>query len=206
MGDKKNMAINMVAQFISFAISLAISFVLTRRIAALVGKDIYGFVGLANTFTGYVTVFTTAINAMLYRYVTIAFQRKEYDKASTYFSSVVITDTAIAIMLVIPAAAMVLFIEKLFDVPINHIVDVKILWIFIFANFLFGLSGGGFNVATFATNRLDLSARRSIEANLIKAAILIVSYMFFVPKVWYLGMAIFVCGLYSIITNILLTR
>ena len=184
MGDRKSMAINMVAQFISFVIGLAISFVLTRHIAELVGKDVYGFVGLANTFTGYVTVFTTAINSMLYRYVTISYQRKEYDKASTYFSSVVITDIVISILLVLPAAGMVLFIEKLFDVPMDHVVDIKLLWVFIFANFLFGLGGGGFSVGNYATNRLDLSAKRSIESNLIKAVILIVFYAFFEPKVW----------------------
>ena len=202
MGDKKSMAINMVAQFISFAIGLAISFVLTRQIAELVGKDVYGFVGLANTFTSYVTVFTTAINSMLYRYVTIAYQRKEYDKASTYFSSVMITDMFITVILVPVAAGMIIFIDSIFDVPVSHIVDIKLLWLFIFANFLVCLSLGGFNVGNYATNRLDLSAKRSIESNLIKAAILVIAYTVFKPRVWYLGLAIFISGAYTIITNI----
>ncbi len=202
MGDRKSMAINMVAQFISFAIGLAISFVLTRRIAALVGKDVYGFVGLAYTFTGYVTVFTTAINAMLYRYVTIAFQRKEYDKASTYFSSVIISNAAISALLVAPAGFMIYFIDRLFDVPASHVADIKLLWLFIFANFLFGLFLTGFNIGNYVTNRLDLSAKREIESNLIKAAVLVLFYAFFTPKVWYFGLAIFVSGMYCLITNV----
>ena len=202
MGERKSMAINMVSQILSFAISLAISFFLTRYIAELLGKDVYGFVGLANTFTGYVIVFTSAVNSMLYRYVTIAFQRKEYNKASSYFSSVIITDSVIAALLVLPAAGIVYSIEKLFDVPSNHVVDIKILWLFIFINFLVGLSVGGYNVGTYCTNRLDLSAKREIEANLLKAAILIITYVFFKPKIWYLGLAIFVCGIYGYIANI----
>ncbi|WP_022765629.1 lipopolysaccharide biosynthesis protein [Butyrivibrio sp. XPD2006] len=202
MGDKKSMAINMVSQFVSFAIGLVISFVLTRHIARLVGKDVYGFVGLANTFTSYVTVFTVALNSMLNRYVTIAFQRKEYEKASSYFSSVVIANTVLSVILAIPAAGMIIFIDKIFDVPVSHITDIKLLWLFIFVNFLFGLSASGYGTCTYATNRLDMSARRSVEANIIKAIILVVAYAFFTPKVWYLGLSIFVCGMYSVVTNI----
>ena len=202
MGEKKRMAINMISQFLSFAIGLGISFVLTRHIARLVGKDVYGFVGLANTFTSYVTVFTVAITSMLDRYITIAYQKKEYDKASSYFSSVVITNSVLSIILAVPAAGMIIFIDKLFNVPVNHVSDVKLLWVFIFANFLFGLSTGGFSASTYATNRLDMSAKRTVEANSIKAAILIIAYAFFTPKIWYMGLAFFVCGMYSIITNI----
>ncbi len=202
MGDKKSMAINMAAQFVSFAVGLAISFVLTRHIARLVGKDVYGFVGLANTFTSYVTVFTIALNSMLNRYATIAYRKKEYDKASSYFSSVVISNIAISLVLLLPALGMILFIDKLFNVPASHVFDIKLLWLFIFANFLFGLSASGYGTATYATNRLDLSARRAVEANVIKALILVVAYAFFTPKVWYLGFSIFVCGMYSVVTNI----
>ena len=202
MGEKKRMAINMLSQFVSFGISLAISFVLTRHIARLVGKDVYGFVGLANTFTSYVTVFTVSITAMLNRYVTIAIQKKEYEKASSYFSSVTITTSVISLILVIPAAIMILFIDKLFNVPIDHVADIKLLWLFIFSNFLIGLSTSAYGVSTYATNRLDMSAKRTVEGNLIKALILVVSYVFFTPKIWYMGFSFFVCGMYSVVTNI----
>lgn len=202
MGEKKRVAINMISQLTSFVVGLAISFVLTRQIAKLLGKDIYGFVGMGNTFTSYVTVFTVALNSMLNRYVTIELKQKKYDNARMYFSSVAIADTIIALMLVIPATIMVLFIDKLFEVPAGHVGDIQLLWLFIFANFLFSLATSAFGTATYATNRLDLSGKRSVESNLIKAAILIIAYVFFEPKVWYMGLAAFVCGAYCSVTNI----
>lgn len=201
MGEKKRMAINMISQFISFVVGLGISFILTRQIAKMLGKDIYGFVGLGNTFTSYVTVFTVALNSMLNRYVTIELRQKNHDKASTYFSSVAIADMVIALILVIPATIVVLFIDKFFDVPAGHVGDIQLLWVFIFANFLLSLATSAFGTATYATNRLDLSAKRSVESNLIKAAVLILAYVFFAPKVWYMGLAAFLCGAYCSITN-----
>ena len=50
MGEKKRVAINMLSQLTSFVVGLAISFVLTRQIAKLLGKDIYGFVGMGKLY------------------------------------------------------------------------------------------------------------------------------------------------------------
>ncbi len=201
MGEKKRVAINMLSQLTSFVVGLAISFVLTRQIAKLLGKDIYGFVGMGNTFTSYITVFTVALNGMLNRYVTIELKQKNYDNARMYFSSVAIADMVITLILVIPASIIVLYIDKFFDVPAGHVGDIQLLWIFIFANFLFSLATSAFGTATYATNRLDLSGKRSVESNLLKAAVLIVAYVFFEPKVWYMGLAAFLCGAYCSITN-----
>ena len=112
MGEKKRVAINMLSQLTSFVVGLAISFVLTRQIAKLLGKDIYGFVGMGNTFTSYITVFTVALNGMLNRYVTIELKQKNYDNARMYFSSVAIADMVITLILVIPASIIVLYIDK----------------------------------------------------------------------------------------------
>lgn len=59
-----------------------------------------------------------------------------------------------------------------------------------------------YNVVTFATNRLDLSAIRSIQSNLLKLIILIVLFSVFKPNVWYLGTASIICTIFIFITNI----
>ena len=48
--SKKIMVINFFANFLSFAISLIISFFLTPYIVKTVGAEAYGFVSLANSF------------------------------------------------------------------------------------------------------------------------------------------------------------
>ena len=41
MGEKKRIAINMIAQFISFIVNIGINFYLTPYITANVGKEVY---------------------------------------------------------------------------------------------------------------------------------------------------------------------
>ena len=86
MGKGKQISINLITQLIVFVLNLEISFFLTPFVIEHIGKDVYGFVSLANNFTSYVSVFTVALNGNLSRYVTIAFNRKDYRSASKYLS------------------------------------------------------------------------------------------------------------------------
>ena len=65
MGKGKQLSINLVTQIVSFGLNLAISFLLTPFVIENIGKDVYGFVSLANNFTSYVSVFTIALNALI---------------------------------------------------------------------------------------------------------------------------------------------
>lgn len=95
MGKGKQLSINLIAQLISFALNLGISFFLTPYVIEYIGKDVYGFVSLANNFTSYVSVFTVALNGILSRYVTIAFSKKDYQSASKYLSSVLFANCVV---------------------------------------------------------------------------------------------------------------
>ena len=64
MGNKKRFVTNMAAQLLSFIVNLGINFFLSRYIVNVIGKEVYGFVGLANNFTSYAQIFTVAFNAM----------------------------------------------------------------------------------------------------------------------------------------------
>ena len=84
--NKKRLTTNLIGQLTSFACSLGISFFLTPYVVESLGRDAYGFVGLANSITGYITLFTVAINGMLSRYITIEFNKKEYKSASVSYT------------------------------------------------------------------------------------------------------------------------
>ena len=62
MDKGKQLSINFITQMLSFVINLAISFFLTPYVLKFIGKDVYGFVSLANNLAGYVSVFTIALN------------------------------------------------------------------------------------------------------------------------------------------------
>lgn len=50
---------------------MGISFLLTPYIIDTVGKEAYGFVGIANNFVSYAKLITLALNALAMRFITI---------------------------------------------------------------------------------------------------------------------------------------
>ncbi len=204
--SKNQLMINMIAQIISFAVGIGISFFLTPFVVENVGAEAYGFVGLANSFISYATIVTSALNSMAGRFITISIHKGEIQNTNKYFTSVFISNLVLAIPLTILATFVLIFLNKLVEVPRIILADVTILWAFLFGNFIISLIGNVFSVATFAQNRLDLSSVRSIISNILRVIILVGMYLFFRPYVWYIGFAAFICGIYLIIENYRLTK
>lgn len=202
----KQFIINITAQLVSFVSGAVISFFLTPYIINNVGSEAYGFFGLANNFTGYATIVTTALNSMAGRFITISIHQNDDERANKYFSSIIIANIAMAIPLTFIGTFIVAFLDKLLDISNSILTDVRILWILIFANFILGLIFNVFSVATFSRNRLDLSSLRSIESNILKIIVLVAMFYFFKPSVWFLGLSTFVCGIYVIATNLVYTK
>lgn len=198
----KRLAINMIANIISFIVTMGVNFLLGPYIIKTVGEEAYGFVGLANNFVGYAQIITIALNSMASRFITIKIHQNDYEKANSYFTSVVFSNTIMAIVMLIPSLFFILFMDKIISVPNNIVLDVKLLWAFIFINFLLSIISSTFSIATFVKNRLDLSSIRSIQANIIKVIILIFSFSFFKASVWYLGFASLICTIFISIYDI----
>lgn len=201
MKEKKRIAINMIAQMVSFIINIGINLKIAPYVTAHVGLPAYGFVNLAFQVTGYITIITTSLNAMLGRFVMIKLSQKNYKSASIYFTSITIANTVISLILIVPSIFVLMFIDKILHIPSGLVSDVRLLWIFIFASFIINLVSESYGVSTYVSNRLDLSAKRTIECNVMKAVMLILLYSFFTAKVWYIGIVTFITGIYIIITN-----
>lgn len=204
--NKKRLSINLIGQLTSFVCSLGISFFVTPYVVAHLGTEAYGFVGLANNFTSYITLFTVAINGMLSRYITVEYSKGDYESASGYFSTALITQAILAIILLVPMGLLAGNIEYCFSISTEIVSDVKILWSLIFLSFLLGLPAGGFASATFAKNRLEISALVNIVTNIVRVAILLITFIFFTPHVWYIGLATIASNVVNIIAQFLVKK
>lgn len=189
MGKAKQLSINFVTQILSFAINLAISFFLTPYVIQFIGKDVYGFVSLANNFTGYISVFTTALNGMLSRYITIAFAKKDYKLASQYLSSVLIANAILMIVLLPLSIIFVTNLGRFINLPAGAEMDIKFLFLLIFISFCINLPGGCFYPATYAANRIDKANISSLMGSIIRISIIIGMLLTLEPHVWYIGLA-----------------
>ena len=199
MDKGKQLSINFITQMLSFVINLAISFFLTPYVLKFIGKDVYGFVSLANNLAGYVSVFTIALNGMLSRYVTISVAKKDFNSISRYMSSVVIANVGIMLILLPISIAFIANLGRFINLPVGAEWDVKLLFFLIFFGFCINLPGGCFYSCTYAANRLDKANISSLISSILRITILMVMLVTLTPRVWYVGFASLACTVYLII-------
>lgn len=202
----KQFIINFGAQLVSFAVAFVINFFVTPYIIKTIGSEAYGFVGLANNFISYASIVTTALNSMFGRFVTISIHQGDNEKANKYFSSVFFTNVIVSVPLSVISAFILIFLEKLIHISESIVFDVKLLWLFLFINFIIGLIFSVFSVATFARNRLDLASLRGIESSVIRIGIIIGFFAFLKPSVWFIGFATLISGIYTYLLNVYYTK
>lgn len=202
MNEKKRFAINASAQVFSFVVNLGITFFLTPYIVENLGTAAYGFVGLAQSFVSYIHLITIALNSMAGRFIAISFHQGDLDKAKKYFSSVFYSNVILLTLISICACAVIYYLEHIIVIPTPLLSDVKMLFLFVFANFFISVLFNIYNVSTFICNRLELASIRTILANIIKASLLVVTFHFFSPAIWFVGFSAFIASIYTVITNI----
>ena len=202
---RKNIALNMVANIISFFVSLCISFFLTPYVIEAVGMETYGLVGLANSFVGYLTVVTAALNSMASRFIVIELHREHEEKARTYFSSVLIANTVLAVLITIPALWLILNIGVL-NVSDSLLTDARITFALILFNFIVSLLSALYGIVLYARNILWKGSFRTVEGNVIRVVLIGLFFTVFSRKVYYVVLATFLSGLYCIAFNVYYTR
>lgn len=193
---KKELAINMMAQVFMFAVNLGISFFLVPYITNIIGVEAYGFVGLANDFVGYAQIITIALNSMAARFITIRIHENKIEEANKYYSSVVMSNILISIVLGIVGGIFIIFMEKFIEIPTIILLDVKLLFVLIFLNFIVSILTSTFSVATFCTNKLYLTSIKTIISQILRVIILFVTFLCFKPSVFYVGLASLISTIY----------
>ena len=186
--DKKRLVINMTAQLTAFFVNLGISFVLTPIVDKMIPNS-YGFVNIANQFVQWAQVVVSALNTLASRYITIHLHKGEEQEASEYFSSVFFANMFMAAVFLVPAVFVIVFIDRMFQVPAGVLGDVQILWAFVFLNFFISIITSVFSTSTYSMNRLELSSIATIVTELARLGVLYIAYRFFSPYLFYIGVA-----------------
>lgn len=178
----------MTAQLTAFIVNLGISFVLTPIVDKMIPNS-YGFVNIANQFVQWAQVIVSALNTLASRYITIHLHKGEEQEASEYFSSVFFANMIMAAVFLVPAIFVIVFIDRMFQVPAGVLSDVQILWAFVFLNFFISIITSVFSTSTYSMNRLELSSIATIVTELARLGVLYIAYRFFKPYLFYIGVA-----------------
>lgn len=199
--NHKKTAINFLASIISFGITGLINFFLSPYLVSTVGESAYGFVSLATTFTSYAAIFSVAINSMSGRFVMIAMERNDLKRANTYYVSTLFADLILGISFLIVGIWVVVNLEKLLVIPLEIKTDVKILFTLVFSGFILTTACSVFDICYFVTNHLYVSSIRTICTAGFKGLLVLILFLSFQPKLYYIGIGTFFVAVITVIFN-----
>lgn len=204
--DNKAVLLNMIWSCTAVIVNYLINFLITPYVTNNIGVEAYGFVTLANTFTTYIDIISVGLNAFASRFISIAYHRNDIKKANEYYSSTLVANIVLAIIVFIPCCFIVYNLNLFLNIPENLTVDVKILFITVIIKYLLTVLRTTFSVATFIKNRLDISEQQNCLGYIIQGGILLFLCITLAPHVWYVGLAALIAASYLLIRYAILSR
>lgn len=206
MNKSKAFVINMLGSIITFLVSFGVSFFFTPYVTKVVGGEAYGFVGMANNMTNYITIITVALNSVAGRFITVKYHQNKKEEANQYFTSVLLANALMAAVIMAVAVPFIMNLEKFINVSAAIEVPVKYLFLFILLSFILTLVGTVYTTATFITNKLYLSSIANVIVALLKVFLLCLMFGFMKPNIAYVGIATCLSGLVGLILNVYYTK
>ena len=188
MRSNRRMIINVVCSIMLFATNLFVSFWVTRYIVKHVGVEASGFVSLANNFVVYAQLIVTALNSMAARFISIAYTQKDYKRANLYYNSVFWGNLIIIIILVVPTVYFIIHMQNLINIPTGILLDVKILFLFIFINFFISTGMPNWDCGTYVSGRMDRTYIPKMMTSLFRCLLIFGMFTFMDTHVWYVGL------------------
>lgn len=192
MGEKKRLIINMAVAIVAFLVQAGISFVLTPFITSTLGVEAYGFVTLSNSLASYVSVVTVAVTSMASRFIAIELFKGEDEKASGYYSSTLATLMLAIVVVAVPSVVCIVAIDSLLNISESLVGDVRVLMLFVLANFSVSLVSSNLSVGFYVKNKLYIGSALNAVGYLIRAALMVVLFTRLPTSVWIVGFSTFI--------------
>lgn len=170
--DRKQIGKNIIWNGLSIAISTIINFALTPYVTQHIGIEANGFVTLANTCVTYINIIAVALNAFAARYISMAYHNENYKEANEFYSSVLIADTVLALLLCLPCSAMIWKLEYLLHISDELLPDVKVLFFLLLINWAINVIGTAFKVSAFIKNKTSITYRNKGISSILYAVAL----------------------------------
>ena len=203
---KGRLTINLIANLFTHIVSMLVSFLLTPYLVNHLGKEIYGFYGLANNIVNYITIISAALNSIAAKFITVELVRGNEIKAKQYYSSIFFSNVAITILLTPILTVIVCYLQNIFSVSDIYLNDVKALFSFVFAAMLLRLISSVYGSATYASNRIDLRAYSDLVKSILRVALLVFLFAVFKPSIIYVGLVLFILEFYNAVVQMFLAK
>jgi O-antigen/teichoic acid export membrane protein len=203
---KKQTGKNIIVTILAFMLQLSISLYTSPKLIKAIGTESYGFIGLAADIVNYLTIITTIFNSVASRFITFEIAKGNVRRAERYFNSLLATNFVLGTCFAIIGAVTVTFIDRIFTIPQNIILDVRITFAITFITFIVSVVTNIFNTAAFVKNRLDIQGARNIIQYVIR--LICVVSLLALPQlhIYYVSVSSLVAAIVVAILNIDIKR
>ena len=191
---------------VATAISMMINLFLTPFITDKLGVDAYGFISLSNTFVGYAAILTTALDSFATRFIAVEYHKGNLRKASRYYSSLIVANFAISMLLLVVALPLYVSPGSFLNVPEGMGGDVGYLFLLTFINFSLTTMSTALSVSVYIKNRLDLYGIAQVIANVVEAGLILFLYWIIPPSLSLFGIALVASSLTLVLANLRLHK
>lgn len=191
---------------IATVFSYLINFLLTPYISNHVGIEAYGFVSIAKTAVSYAQIITVALTTFIVRYITLNYHKNKIEEANSYYSSSILACFQLSGALLIFALLCIFKLENLLKIPEKLIPSVKVLFIFVFINFVLTTIVTPLNASCYIKNRLDLNGIVKIISYIAESVVLVVIFRYCTADIWVVGFGSFIAAIVLVGGNYILKQ
>lgn len=206
MTNKREISMTLLFSIIAMGLNYLISFLLTPYITTHLGTEAYGFLTLAKTIANYGIIITSCLNTYASRFITIAYHEGDVDKARKYYSSIVLTNVFLLIVVALFDVVIVYNLDRFITIPISLAHDVKVLFFIDIINYMLLALGNVFNAYAYVRNILDRIYIVRIISYLSEGVILFILFKRFEAKLYFVGVALIASTLVLLVLNYCFSR
>lgn len=196
----------MAISLLGVLINCFVTLVITPRITNVLGIEAYGFVNLARSFVSYASIVLIAVNSFAARYITSAFLKNDDLQFKEYYSTVFWSNIIISGFFSLLALFVIVFLERIINIPEGMERDVKLLFTFVFMNFLLTTLTSVFSITGYVKDRLYQVKLITCISYIVDAGIIIVLFFVLKPQLWYMGLASLIVGMVLFSGSFVLTK
>jgi len=188
MSNKFYTILNLITGIFTVIVQFATSFFLSPFIVKALGAEANGYTQLAANFVMYATLLTTAFNSMASRFVSVAYHQGKTDKAKCYYSSVYVVNIGLIALLLPVSIAVALKLEHIIVIDNVDIIDVKLLFGCVFANFFIGMMSSLYSISMYVKNAIFYSNILNCVRTVCNAVLLLVVFSLLPIKIFYVSL------------------
>lgn len=201
---QRRFAINMVANGGNFFINILVGLWFTPYLIHHLGVSVYGLIPLALSVVTLMSVVPNALNGSVGRFLAIAFERKDTPETARIFSTYFFTNSALALVLLVPAIAVSLNVNQVFNVPDGYGQQFIALFLCTTGFVALTILGSTFSLPAFCLNRFEITNSIAALGNAVRIIVIVMMFTVFTPRVWHFGFG-FLAGALSTVAGYILS-